>query len=70
MHQDVFVAMLHAAARLANVEGVHRSTDLSDAGAMGAGFYAAHGASLQGFQRCLEWPQQWFADGRAYCAVR
>lgn len=69
-HQDVLEAMLHAAARLSTVDGAHRSIDLSDVSARGVGFHAAQGASLQGFQRCLEWPQQWFADGQAHCAVR
>ncbi len=70
VQKDVLVAMLHAAAKLSIVEGAHRSADLSGAGAVGVGFHAAQGASLQGFQRCLQWPQQWFADGKAYCAVR
>ena len=68
----VLAAMLHAAARLSTVEGVHSSINLSGAPAAGVGFHAAHGTSLQGFERCLHWPhsQQCFADGKAYSAVR
>lgn len=69
-NQDVLVAMLHAAARLSQVEGKHRSVDLSSMNATGFGFHAAEGGSLHDFRRCTQWPQQWFADGRAYCAVR
>ena len=68
----VLAAMLHAAARLSTVEGVHSSINLSGAPAAGVGFHAAQGACLQGFERCLHWPQsqQCFADGKAYSAVR
>ena len=73
VHKDVLAAMLHGAARLSAVEGVHRLVGGHVAIGEGfgdVGFYAAQGASAHGFQRCLQWPRQWFADGQAHCAVR
>ena len=66
--------MLHAAARLSDVAGQQSVVSNAASATYGAnasgGFYSAQGASLQAFERCLQWPRQWQNDGRAYCAVR
>ena len=72
--QEVLLAMLHAAARLSDVAGqqsvVSKLASATNGGNASGGFHSAQGASLQAFERCLQWPQQWQSDGRAYCAVR
>lgn len=72
--QEVLLAMLHAAARLSDVAGQQSMVSIpasatNDGNASG-GFHSAQAASLQAFERCLQWPRQWQNDGRAYCAVR
>ena len=69
MPADTLAAMLHAAAGLSAVTGLHSGASAVAAGA-GSGFHAARGASLQAFERSLQWPQLWHNDGLAYCAVR
>ena len=72
--QEVLLAMLHAAARLSDVAGqqsmVSKPASATNGANASGGFHAAQGASLQAFERCLQWPQQWQNHGRAYCAVR
>ena len=71
---EVLLAVLHAAARLSDVAGqqsvVSKPASATDSANASGGFHSVQGASLQAFERCLQWPRQWQNDGRVYCAVR